>query len=60
VVSDKKIFKVSTNQNTLLALAAMLNFQSTPKDFKIFFPIQSESKLINGVAGKTTGHVILI
>jgi hypothetical protein len=31
VVSDKKIFKVSTNQNTLLALAAMLNFQSTPK-----------------------------
>jgi hypothetical protein len=26
VVSDKKIFKVSTNQNTLLALAAMLNF----------------------------------
>jgi hypothetical protein len=31
VVSDKKIFKVSTNQKTLLALAAMLNFQSTPK-----------------------------
>ena len=28
VVSDKKIFKVSTNQNTLLA---MLNFRSTPK-----------------------------
>jgi hypothetical protein len=26
VVSDKKIFKVSTNQHTLLALAAMLNF----------------------------------
>jgi hypothetical protein len=31
LVSDKKIFKVSTNQNTLLALAAMLNFQITPK-----------------------------
>jgi ABC-type uncharacterized transport system YnjBCD ATPase subunit len=31
VVSDKKIFKVSTNQNMLLALAAMLNFRSTPK-----------------------------
>jgi hypothetical protein len=31
VVSDKKIFKVSTNRNTLLALAAMLNFRSTPK-----------------------------
>ena len=30
VVSDKKIFKVSTNQNTLLALVAMLNFRSTP------------------------------
>jgi hypothetical protein len=25
VVSNKKIFKVLTNQNTLLALAAMLN-----------------------------------
>jgi hypothetical protein len=31
VVSDKKIFKASTNQDTLLALAAMLNFRSTPK-----------------------------
>jgi hypothetical protein len=31
VVSDKKIFKVSTNQNTLLALAAMLDFRSAPK-----------------------------
>ena len=31
VVSDKMIFKVSTNRNTLLALAAMLNFRSTPK-----------------------------
>jgi hypothetical protein len=31
VVSDKKIFKVSTNQNTLLALAAMMDFQSAPK-----------------------------
>jgi hypothetical protein len=30
VVSDE-IFKVSTNQNTLLALAAMLKFRSTPK-----------------------------
>jgi hypothetical protein len=31
VVSDKKIFKISANQNMLLALAAMLNFRSTPK-----------------------------
>ena len=23
-------------------------------------PVQSESRLINGVAGKTTGHVIII
>jgi hypothetical protein len=31
VVSDKKIFKVSTNQNILLALAVRLDFRSTPK-----------------------------
>jgi hypothetical protein len=27
---------------------------------EIYMQYQSESKLINGVAGKTTGHVILI
>jgi hypothetical protein len=31
VVSNKKIFKISTNQNTLWALAAMLDFRSAPK-----------------------------
>jgi hypothetical protein len=29
--SCKKIFKISTNQNTLWALAAMLDFRSAPK-----------------------------
>ena len=31
VVSNEKIFKISTNQNTLWALAAMLDFKSAPK-----------------------------
>jgi hypothetical protein len=31
VVSNKKILKISTNQNTLWALAAMLDFRSAPK-----------------------------
>jgi hypothetical protein len=31
VVSDKKIFKISANENTLWALAAMLDFKSAPK-----------------------------
>ena len=31
VVSDKKIFKISANENTLWTLAAMLNFKSAPK-----------------------------
>jgi hypothetical protein len=31
VVSNKKIFKISTNENTLWALAAMLDFRSAPK-----------------------------
>jgi hypothetical protein len=35
VVSNKKISKISTNQNTLWALAAMLDFRSAPKT-KIF------------------------
>jgi hypothetical protein len=30
-VSDKKIFKISANENTLWTLAAMLNFKSAPK-----------------------------
>jgi hypothetical protein len=32
VVSNKKIFKISTNQNTLWALAAMLGFRLAPKN----------------------------
>jgi hypothetical protein len=31
VVSDKKIFKISANENTLWTLAAMLDFKSAPK-----------------------------
>jgi hypothetical protein len=31
VVSDKKIFKISANENTLWILAAMLDFKSAPK-----------------------------
>jgi hypothetical protein len=31
VVYDKKIFKISANENTLWTLAAMLDFKSAPK-----------------------------
>jgi hypothetical protein len=31
VVSDKKILKISANENTLWTLAAMLDFKSAPK-----------------------------
>jgi hypothetical protein len=31
VVSDKKTFKISANENTLWTLAAMLDFKSAPK-----------------------------
>jgi hypothetical protein len=31
VVSDKKIFKISANENTLWTMAAMLYFKSAPK-----------------------------
>jgi hypothetical protein len=31
-VSDKKIFKISANENTLWTLAAMLDFKSAPKN----------------------------
>ena len=31
MVSDKKIFKISANENTLWTLAAMLDFKSAPK-----------------------------
>jgi hypothetical protein len=31
VVSDKKIFKISANENTLWTLVAMLDFKSAPK-----------------------------
>jgi hypothetical protein len=34
VVSDKKIFKISANENTLWTLAAMLDFKSAPKKHK--------------------------
>jgi hypothetical protein len=30
-VSDKKIFKISANENTLWTLATMLDFKSAPK-----------------------------
>jgi hypothetical protein len=40
VVSNKKIFKISTNQNTLWALAAMLDFQSAPKTQILYMTIQ--------------------
>jgi hypothetical protein len=30
-VYDKKIFKISANENTLWTLAAMLDFKSAPK-----------------------------
>jgi hypothetical protein len=40
VVSNKKIFKISTNQNTLLALAAMLDFRSAPKTQILYMTIQ--------------------
>jgi hypothetical protein len=38
VVSNKKIFKISTNQNTLWALAAMLDFRSAPKTKTCIWP----------------------
>jgi hypothetical protein len=31
VVSDKKIFKISANENTLWTLAAMLDLKTAPK-----------------------------
>ena len=40
VVSNKKIFKISTNQNTLWALAAMLDFRSAPKTKILYMTIQ--------------------
>jgi hypothetical protein len=40
VVSNKKIFKISTNQNTLWALAAMLDFRSVPKTQILYMTIQ--------------------
>ena len=40
VVSNKKIFKISTNQNTLWALAAMLDFRSVPKTKALYMTIQ--------------------
>jgi hypothetical protein len=43
VVSNKKIFKISTNQNTLWALAAMLDFRSAPKTKILYMTIQSQA-----------------
>ena len=37
MVSNKKIFKISTNQNTLWALAAMFEFQSAPKNKNLVY-----------------------
>ena len=39
-VSNKKIFKISTNQNTLWDLAAMLDFRSVPKTKILYMTIQ--------------------
>jgi hypothetical protein len=36
VVSNKKIFKISTNQNTLWALAAMLDFDQRQKQILVY------------------------
>jgi hypothetical protein len=35
MVSDKKFFKMSANENTLWTLAAMLDFKSAPKTKKL-------------------------
>jgi hypothetical protein len=40
VVSNKKIFKISINQNTLCALAVMLDFRSAPKTKIVYMTIQ--------------------
>jgi hypothetical protein len=48
VVSDKKIFKVSTNQNTLLALAAMLNFRIYTKNTNL---VENHQMNISGKLG---------
>jgi hypothetical protein len=37
VVSNKKIFKISTNQNTLWALAAMLDFPISAKNKNLVY-----------------------
>ena len=42
VVSNKKIFKISTNQNTLWALAAMLDFRSAPKTKILYMTISAK------------------
>jgi hypothetical protein len=54
VVSDKKIFKISANKNTLWTLAAMLDFKSAPKtQIKDFF------QLILEKVAQTTGTLEL-
>ena len=40
IENTKKIFKISTNQNTLWALAAMLDFRSVPKTKILYMTIQ--------------------
>jgi hypothetical protein len=40
ILKIKKIFKISTNQNTLWALAAMLDFRSAPKTKILYMTIQ--------------------
>jgi hypothetical protein len=40
IVTLQEIFKISTNQNTLWALAAMLDFRSVPKTKILYMTIQ--------------------
>jgi hypothetical protein len=47
VVSDKKIFKISANENTLWTLAAMLDFKSAQKG--------NNSKIGNQIFFKISG-----
>ena len=44
VVSNKKIFKISTNQNTLWALAAMLDFHQRQKQKSCIWPMNISAK----------------
>jgi hypothetical protein len=51
VVSDKKVFKISANENTLWTLAAMLDFKSTPKN-EHFWQVWLNKHGMNGQLSK--------